>query len=154
MIHRQWCLRPPGVHPSWGSSSTAPPPRLGVPELEAALAGRQTHCAPRDDAVLHWIGEQKIPAVILAAHWMVYAATPSVATAAGSQLTLIDVGQPDQTDEAATFERSLAATLDALQRLHVRVFVVEDTPEQAFNVPYALAAEGAARASGAAGREQ
>ena len=79
--------------------------------------------------------------MILAAHWMVYAATQSVATAAGSQLTLIDVGQADQTDEAATFERSLAATLDALQRLHVRVFVVEDTPEQAFNVPYALAAQ-------------
>jgi SGNH domain (fused to AT3 domains) len=64
-----------------------------------------------------------------------------VATAAGSQLTLVDIGQPDQTDEAATFERSLAATLDALQRLHVRVFVVEDAPEQAFNAPYTLAAQ-------------
>lgn len=130
-----------GCPPLLGVEFNRPPPRLGLPELDAALPRRQTHCAPRNDAVLHWIGEQKIPAVILAAHWMVYAATQSVATAAGSQLTLIDVGQPDQTDEATTFERSLAATLDALQRLHVRVFVVEDAPEQAFNVPYALAAQ-------------
>jgi len=79
--------------------------------------------------------------VILAAHWTVYADTPSVATAAGSQLALIDVGHPDQIDEAATFERSLAATLDALERLHVRVFLLDDTPEQAFNVPYTLAAQ-------------
>ncbi len=130
-----------GCPPLLGVEFYRPPPRLGLPDLDAMLAGRQAHCAPLNDAVLHWIGEQKIPTVILAAHWMVYAATQSVATAAGSQLTLVEVGQPDQTDEAAAFERRLAATLDALQRRHVRVFVVEDTPEQDFNVPYALAAQ-------------
>jgi hypothetical protein len=130
-----------GCPPLLGVEFYRRPPRLGIPELDAALAQRQTRCAPLNDAVLHWIGEQKIPAVILAAHWMVYAATQSVALAAGSQLTLVDIGQSEQTDEAATFERSLAATLDALERLHVRVFVVEDTPEQAYNVPYTLAAQ-------------
>ena len=108
--------------------------------LAAAFERRSAHCALRNDAVLRWIAAHRIPVAILAAHWIAYADTAKVPTAAADHLTLLDGGQPEPASEAAIFERNLAATLVALQRLGVRVFVVEDAPQQAVDVPIAVAA--------------
>jgi hypothetical protein len=57
--------------------------------------------------------------VILAGHWISYL--------------------KDQ-DDAAVFARALERVLAVLQHEHVRVFLLEDVPQNALNVPYALAA--------------
>jgi hypothetical protein len=43
-------------------------------------------------------------------------------------------------DNAAVFARGLDSLLAALERAHVRVFLVDDAPQSIVNVPYALAA--------------
>jgi hypothetical protein len=118
-----------------------PPPTGVFNGLGEAFERRRAHCAARNEAVLRWVAAHKIPVAILAAHWIAYADTTKVPTAAAGHLTLLDPKRPDRTAAAAIFESHLSATLAALQRAGVRVIVVEDAPQQPFNVPIALAAD-------------
>jgi peptidoglycan/LPS O-acetylase OafA/YrhL len=105
------------------------------------LAPRQD-CKRHNDAVLQWAIEHKISTVILAAHWLAYADTQSVPTARAAHTVFIDTRTPDDGSPvygAAVFARGFDRILDALQRQHVKVFVMNDAPWVGVNIPYALA---------------
>ena len=117
------------------------PPLGGFESLRAALDRWSARCPERNAAALRWIAEHRIATVILAAHWIAYADTSKVPTAVASHLTLADPRRPRLTDEAEIVESNLAATLDALQRAGVRVYVLDDAPQQDIDVPVALASD-------------
>jgi peptidoglycan/LPS O-acetylase OafA/YrhL len=86
--------------------------------LDAAGVGREAMCKRHYDAVLGWIVQNRIPTVILAGHW------------------IANIG--DQ-ENAAAFARALERLLVVLQHEHVRVFLLEDVPQNTQSVPYELA---------------
>lgn len=111
---------------------------VALATLAAVGLGPRKDCESHNDAVLHWVARHQIPTVILAGHWITYANTGAV----DPNLALTDTQIPDngmQPDSAAIFERGLARLLMALQRLHVRVFILDDAPQVKFAVPYAVA---------------
>ena len=97
--------------------------------------GRSERCKQHSEAVLNWIANNHIETVILAAHWIAY-------TEGKHSRRLTDSQSPDNysmLENGAIFARGLERLLAALEREHVRVFLVEDTPQSIVNVPYALA---------------
>jgi peptidoglycan/LPS O-acetylase OafA/YrhL len=98
--------------------------------------GRTERCKRRTESVLKWIFDNHIGTVILAAHWIAY-------TEDKHWRRLTDSQSPENysmLDNAAVFERGLDSLLAALERGHVRVFLLDDAPQNIVNVPYALAA--------------
>jgi hypothetical protein len=80
--------------------------------------------------------------VILAAHWLAYADTQAVPSALAAHMVFADTRMPDNgspPDGAAVFARGFDRMLAVLQRLHMRVFVVDDAPWVGVDIPYALA---------------
>jgi hypothetical protein len=93
-------------------------------------------CVRHTEAVLNWIARNHIGTVLLAAHWIAY-------TEDKHSRRLTDSQSPENysmLDNAAVFERGLDRLLAALQREHVRVFLIEDAPQSMVNVAYTLAA--------------
>jgi peptidoglycan/LPS O-acetylase OafA/YrhL len=103
--------------------------------LDAAGFGRGGNCKRRNDAVLDWIIRERITTVILGGHW--------IANTEDRYFTaLTDAESPDNDSgqqNAAVFGRGLERLLAVLQREHVRIFVVDDAPENHDSVPYELA---------------
>jgi peptidoglycan/LPS O-acetylase OafA/YrhL len=98
--------------------------------------GRSERCKRHSEAVLNWIAGNHIETVILAAHWIAY-------TEGKHSRRLTDFQSPENystLDNAAVFARGLDSLLAALERAHVRIFLVDDAPQSIVNVPYALAA--------------
>jgi peptidoglycan/LPS O-acetylase OafA/YrhL len=104
--------------------------------IDAGGFGRSELCKRHTEAVLNWISRNHIGTVLLAAHWIAY-------TEDKHSRRLTDVQNPENLsmlDNAAVFERGLDRLLAALQVQHVRVFLMDDAPQSAVNVPYALGA--------------
>ncbi len=111
--------------------------------LDALHLSPRQDCKLHNDAVLQWAAQHKISTVILAAHWLAYADTQAVPTARSAHLTFHDTRVPDDgspVDGTVVFARGFDRVLDALQRLHMKVFVMDDAPWVGVDVPYALAA--------------
>jgi peptidoglycan/LPS O-acetylase OafA/YrhL len=103
--------------------------------IDARGLGRSERCKRHSEAVLNWIAGSHIRTVILAAHWIAY-------TEDKHSRRLTDSQSPDNfsmLDNAAVFARGLDRLLAALEREHVRVFLVDDVPQSIVDVPYALA---------------
>jgi peptidoglycan/LPS O-acetylase OafA/YrhL len=97
--------------------------------------GFTSSCKRHSEAVLEWLGQNRISTVILAAHWIAY-------TEGQHSRWLTDDQSPDNfsaRDNAAVFERGFERLLIALERRHIRVFVLQDVPQLDVNPPYALA---------------
>jgi len=104
--------------------------------IDARGLGRSELCKRHTEAVLNWIARNHIGTAILASHWIAY-------TEDKHTRRLTDSQSPENhsmLDNAAVFERGLDSLLAALEREHVRVFLVDDAPQNMVNVPYALAA--------------
>jgi peptidoglycan/LPS O-acetylase OafA/YrhL len=102
---------------------------------DAHDSGRSEHCKRHSEAVLNWIAGNHIGTVILAAHWIAY-------TEDKHSRRLTDAQSPENysmLDNAAVFSRGLESLLGALERDHVRVFLLDDAPQSIVYVPYALA---------------
>jgi peptidoglycan/LPS O-acetylase OafA/YrhL len=125
------------------------PPLLGVHVRDFSTAGsdlfrswidehgfgRSERCTRHSAAVLNGIVSNHVETVILAAHWIAY-------TEGKHSRRLTDSQNPENysmLDNAAVFSRGLDSLLAALERAHVRVFLVDDPPQSIVNVPYALA---------------
>jgi len=96
---------------------------------------RSERCKRHTDAVLNWVARNHIGTVILAAHWIAY-------TEDKHSRRLTDSQSPENysmLDNAAVFSRGLERLLAALDREHVRVFLLDDAPQSLVDVPYALA---------------
>ena len=103
--------------------------------LDSLGLGRSENCKRHTEAVLDWVARNHIRTVILAGHWIAY-------TENHHPIRLTDAESPDndfQLDNAAVFARGLGRLLEVLDRGHVRVFVLEDAPQNYVDVPYALA---------------
>jgi hypothetical protein len=103
--------------------------------IDAHGFGRSERCKRHSEAVLNWIASNHIGTVILAAHWIAY-------TEDKHTRRLTDSQTPENysmLDNAAVFSRGLDRILGALERAHVRVFVLDDAPQSLVDVPYALA---------------
>jgi peptidoglycan/LPS O-acetylase OafA/YrhL len=127
-----------GCPPLLGASVRDPVPGQStamLPWVDAAKLGRSAICRQHNEAVLDWIVQHRVPTVILAGHWVAYSSDRFL-------VRLTDSASPDNRslqDNAAVFSRGLERLLAVLQSGHVRVFLVEDVPQNAVNVPYALA---------------
>jgi peptidoglycan/LPS O-acetylase OafA/YrhL len=96
---------------------------------------RSERCKRHTVAVLNWVARNHIGTVILAAHWIAY-------TEDKHTRRLTDSQSPENysmLDNAAVFSRGLERLLAALEREHVRVFLLDDAPQSIVDVPYALA---------------
>jgi peptidoglycan/LPS O-acetylase OafA/YrhL len=130
--HRARCPALSGVYvrdPVPGESSAL------RPWLDASGVGVGTLCKRHNDAVLEWIVRNRIRTVILAGHWIAYTGDRFLGR-------LTDAQSPDNDslqENAGIFARGLERLLAVLQHERVRVFLLEDAPHNAFNVPYALA---------------
>jgi peptidoglycan/LPS O-acetylase OafA/YrhL len=103
--------------------------------IDAHGFGRSESCKRRTEEVLNWITSNQIRTVILAAHWIAY-------TEDKHTRRLTDSDSPENhfmLDNAAVFARGLDRLLGALERQHVRVFLMDDAPQNIVDVPYALA---------------
>jgi peptidoglycan/LPS O-acetylase OafA/YrhL len=103
--------------------------------IDARGFGRSERCKRHSEAVLNWIAGNHIGTVMLAAHWIAY-------TEDKHTRRLTDSQSPENysmRDNAAVFARGLDSLLAALEREHVRVFVLDDAPQSIVDVPYALA---------------
>ena len=109
--------------------------------LRAMVDRRREHCPGQNAAVLRWIADHQIKVAILAGYWIAHADIAKAPDPAANHLTLADVRRPELTNGMVVFERNFAETLDALRRLGVRVYVVEDAPQQDIAVPIALASD-------------
>ena len=97
--------------------------------------GRSERCKLHTEAVLNWIALNHIGTAILAAHWIAY-------TEDKHSRRLTDAQSPENysmRENAAVFARGLDSLLAALEREHVRVFLLDDPPQSIVYVPYALA---------------
>jgi peptidoglycan/LPS O-acetylase OafA/YrhL len=97
--------------------------------------GRSESRNRHSEAVVDWIARNHIETAILAAHWIAY-------TEDKHTRRLTDSQSPENysmADNAAVFSRGLDSVLAALEREHVKVFLVDDAPQSVVNVPYALA---------------
>ena len=97
--------------------------------------GRSERCKRHTEAVLSWIVRNHIGTVILAAHWIAY-------TEDKHSRRLTDSQSPENysmLENATVFSRGLDSLLAALEREHVRVFLLDDAPQSIVDVPYALA---------------
>jgi hypothetical protein len=122
-----------GVHVRDFSTAESGPLRSW---LDAHGFGRGELCKRHTEAVLNWIALNHVGTVILVAHWIAY-------TEDKHSRRLTDSQSPENLsmlDNAAVFERGLDSLLVALERLQVRVFLMDDAPQSLVNVPYALAA--------------
>jgi peptidoglycan/LPS O-acetylase OafA/YrhL len=113
--HRSGC--PPLVEPYVGDRLLGAS-RVLRPWLDGAGVARDALCKRHYEAVLNWIVHNRIPTVILAGHW------------------IADI--KDQ-ENAAIFARALEQLLAVLQHEHIRVFLLDDVPQNGFDVPYELA---------------
>jgi peptidoglycan/LPS O-acetylase OafA/YrhL len=103
--------------------------------IDAHGLGRSESCKRHIEGVLNWMAVNHIGTVILAAHWIAY-------TEDKHSRRLTDSQSPENysmLDNAAVFARGLDGLLAALEREHVRVFLLDDVPQSSVNVPYALA---------------
>jgi len=102
--------------------------------IDAHGFGRSEHCKRHSEAVLNWLASNHVGTVILGAHWIAY-------TEGKHSRRLTDSQSPENysmLDNAAVFSRGLDRLLAALEREHVRVFVLDDAPQSIVDVPYAL----------------
>jgi peptidoglycan/LPS O-acetylase OafA/YrhL len=103
--------------------------------IDARGFGRSEICKRHSEAVLNWISGNHIGTVILASHWIAY-------TEDKHSRRLTDSQSPENfsmLDNATVFARGLDSLLAALERGHVRVFLLDDAPQSIVDVPYALA---------------
>jgi SGNH domain (fused to AT3 domains) len=103
--------------------------------LDARGFGQSEYCKRHTDAVLDWVRQHHIRTVILAAHWIAY-------TEGRHRIRLTDRQSLDNAsllDNAEIFSRGLDRLLAVLGREHVRVFLLDDAPQNTVDVPYALA---------------
>ena len=105
------------------------------PWLDASGVGRGALCRRHNDAVLGWILQHRIPTVILAGHWVAYTSDRFLSRLTDSQSPDNDSLQ----ENTAVFARGLERLVTLLEKNHVRVFLLEDVPQNAVSVPYALA---------------
>jgi peptidoglycan/LPS O-acetylase OafA/YrhL len=103
--------------------------------IDAHGFGRSEHCKRHSEAVLNWLAPNHIGTVILGAHWIAYTEGEHSRRLTDSQ----SPGNYSMLDNAAVFSRGLDRLLVALEREHVRVFVLDDAPQSIVDVPYALA---------------
>lgn len=104
---------------------------LGSPESDW-----NAQCYQETSTTLNWIVEHHIHTVILAGHWTGY-------LEGRLEVRLTDAQSPHNDsllDNAKVFSRGLEKVLAVLERQRVRVFVVDDAPENRMDVPYAVAA--------------
>ncbi|HEY4340616.1 MAG TPA: acyltransferase family protein [Steroidobacteraceae bacterium] len=103
--------------------------------MDAAGFGRGAACKRHNDSVLDWIIRKHFTTVILGGHW--------IANTEERYFTVLtDAENPDNESgrhNAAVFGRGLERLLVMLQRQHVRIFVMDDAPENPTSVPYELA---------------
>ena len=102
--------------------------------LDALGATRSARCYRDTETLLNWIIQHRIRTVILAGHWTAYSEGRL-----GVRLT--DSQSPHNhslVDNADVFSRGMERLLSSLSRSGVRVFVVNDVPENPLDVPYAL----------------
>jgi peptidoglycan/LPS O-acetylase OafA/YrhL len=104
--------------------------------IDAQGFGRSEHCKRHTEAVLHWIARNHIGTVILAAHWIAYTEDKHSRRLTDSKMS----ENYSMLDNSIVFERGLDSLLAALEREHVRVFLMDDAPQSMVNVPYTLAA--------------
>ena len=122
-----------GVHVREFSAAES---NLSRPWIDAHRFDPSERCVRHTEAVLNWIDCNHIGTVILAAHWIAY-------TEDKHSRRLTDSQSPENyamLDNAAVFERGLESLLAALEREHVRVFLMDDAPQSMVNVAYTLAA--------------
>jgi peptidoglycan/LPS O-acetylase OafA/YrhL len=103
--------------------------------LDTPGSSRAARCYQHTALTLSWIIQRHIRTVILAGHWTAYAQR-------GRPLRLTDSQSPHnyhQLDNGEIFSRGLERVLAALDRQHVRIFILDDVPESIVYVPYALA---------------
>jgi len=103
--------------------------------IDAHGWGRSERCKRHTEAVLNWVARNHIGTAILAAHWIAYTEDKHTRRLTDSQTP----GNYSMLDNAAVFSRGLDSLLGALERAHVRVFVLDDAPQSLVDVPYALA---------------
>ncbi len=103
--------------------------------MDAAGWGHGVSCKQRNDAVLQWVIKQRIAIVILGGHWIANTEERLLSV-------LTDADSPDNegAQNAQVFARGLGRTLAVLQQAQVRVFLIDDAPENPLSVPYTLAA--------------
>jgi peptidoglycan/LPS O-acetylase OafA/YrhL len=105
--------------------------------IDAAGVGHGAACRRHNELVLKWVIQNRIPKVILIGHWIAN-------TESGFLSTLTDVENPDNPSgkqNASVFARGLERLLAVLQDQQVRVFLMEDAPQDPLSVPYLLASE-------------
>ena len=103
---------------------------LGSPESDW-----NAQCYQETAATLNWIVQHHIHTVILAGHWAGY-------LEGRLEVRLTDPQSPHNDsllDNAKVFSRGLEKVLAVLDRQRVRVFVMDDAPENRLDVPYAIA---------------
>jgi hypothetical protein len=102
--------------------------------MDAVGLGHGGSCKRRNDAVLDWVIKQHIATVILGGHWIANTEERLLSV-------LTDAESPDNggSQNAQVFARGLGRLLAVLQQAHVRVFLLDDAPENPLSVPYELA---------------
>jgi peptidoglycan/LPS O-acetylase OafA/YrhL len=104
--------------------------------MDARGLGHGVQCKRHNDAVLEWVLQNHVATVLLVGHW--------IANTEDSYQSVLsdDEGGNNHASQqnAAVFRRGLERLLAVLEREHVRVFLLEDAPQNEWNVPYALAA--------------
>jgi peptidoglycan/LPS O-acetylase OafA/YrhL len=102
--------------------------------MDAVGIGHGESCKRRNHAVLDWSIKQHIATVILGGHWIANTEERLL-----SVLTDAECPDNDGSQNAQVFARGLGRLLAALQQAHVRVFLLDDAPENPLSVPYVLA---------------
>lgn len=123
----------------WLVGQSACPPLLGVTRPK-----RPGHaCVPFNDAVLAFIERYDVDTAVLVARWSInVAGRPEAEMRGGAREVRIADEHSNRLSLAqnvAVFRRGLERTLTALERLGVRVWVVEQVPYVGLDVPAALA---------------
>jgi peptidoglycan/LPS O-acetylase OafA/YrhL len=103
--------------------------------MDAAGVGHGAGCERHNDLVLQWVIHNRIPQVILIGHWIANTESRFLSTLTDAE----DPGNDSGKRNAAVFARGLERLLAALQAGHVRVFLMDDAPQDSFSVPYELA---------------
>ena len=104
--------------------------------LDAPGSDWSAQCYRETPATLNWIVQHHIRTVVLVGHWTGYSEGRLRARLTDSQSPHNDL----LLDNAEVFSRGLEKVLAVLDRQGIRIFVVDDAPEQTVDVPYAFVA--------------
>jgi peptidoglycan/LPS O-acetylase OafA/YrhL len=104
--------------------------------MDARALGHGVRCKRHNDGVLEWILQNHVATVLLVGHWIANTEDRYQSVLSDDESGDNNSGQQN----AAVFRRGLERLLVVLEREHVRVFLLEDAPQNELSVPYALAA--------------